>query len=410
VYNPGHPVGVLGKGNFGCVYKACGHGKAWAIKHITNVSTYAALTKNEIEVLGLLAGHPNIIGLADTIAHPSQNSLFLVMEFVEGGDLLGALTNYPYLFDEALVRGIMFYTSCALGYAHERNVMHRDVKPENILLTKDLVPKVADFGLARTLGSNETCRTLAGSPGYMAPEVLDTRVPYDFPADIFSLGLVFADMVNEKCCCQWWLAVKPEPVKERYLKKWPSDKVPAKMSAITLELQHKLISHVPGERLTAYQFCHELLKLAEADPMPCKLWSVSPKMPAGPPAQKMISPMEAADIAGRLGYAKGSPVLVRAEGQWREGVVDHISTMLCPGAAQVRFQGEQGATLILVPPAQFTELLRPALKVPNSLERSVITMAGDLRPEEQKEQKPTEKRKPAPTASTRCKNAGCCVQ
>merc|ERR1719183_1722293 len=111
--------------------------------------------------------------------------------------------------------------------------------------------------------------------------------------------------------------------------------------------------------------------------MPCKLWSETPKMPSGPPAPRMISPADAADIAGRLGYTKGSNVLVYVGGAWKEGKVDHISTALCPGAAQVRFQGQEGEQLILIAPGQFSEFLRPAIQVPLSVERSVITMAGD---------------------------------
>jgi len=294
--------------------------------------------------------------------------------------------------------------------------MHRDLKPENVLLNRDLMPKIADFGLARTVGSSEVCRTIAGTPGYIAPEVLDVRVPYDFPADVYSLGLVFADMLNQTSCCQWWLADKPEPVKERFLKKWPADKSPATMSDAILKLPKRLTLHVPGERTTAYQLCQDLMELADKDPMPCKLLSVTPKMPSGPPAPRVISPVDAADIAGRLGYTKGSNVMVRVADVWKEGEVDHISTALCPGAAQVRFQGEECEQLILIAPGQFAEFLRPAMQVPLSVERSVITMHGDIAAKgtvERRNRKSRTARTPRPVpeaAKSKCQPAGCCVQ
>jgi hypothetical protein len=275
VYNPGLPAGVLGKGNFGCVYKAVKNSVPWAVKKIDNASTYEYLTKKEIEVLRLLTDHPAIVGLGDTISHPARDWMFIIMEFVDGGDLLGALTKLPYMFEESLVRAMMFHLACGLGVAHEAGVLHRDLKPENILLTKDLMPKIADFGLARFVGSADVVRTVAGTPGYIAPEVLDVRVPYDFPADVFSMGLVFADLMNPESCCQWWIADKPEPVKRRYQKKWPADKSPMKMSTQILEIQQGAIANVPGERITAYQLCKDILQLSENDPMPCALWSMS---------------------------------------------------------------------------------------------------------------------------------------
>merc|ERR1712079_220905 len=98
---------------------------------------------------------------------------------------------------------VMFHTACALAYAHELGVMHRDIKPDNIILRSDGFPKVADFGLARVVGGQSIHRTIVGTPGYMAPEIEDPRVPYDFAADVYSLGLVFADMLDERWCCRW---------------------------------------------------------------------------------------------------------------------------------------------------------------------------------------------------------------
>lgn len=407
VYNAGLPAGVLGKGNFGAVYKATGHGAPWAVKKIESASAFEFLTQKEIEVLRLLNGHPNIVALKDTVVYPPRDWMFIVMEFVEGGDLLGALTRYPHIFDEPLVRAMLFQLSCGLGCAHEAGVLHRDLKPENILLRRDMVPKIADFGLSRIVGRTEVCQTMAGTPGYMAPEIMDVRVPYDFPADMYSFGLIVFDMLSDKSCCEWCMANKPASDKERFLKRWPDGARPTKKSADIIKLQKKAISQVPGERITAHQMCQELLELAETDPMPCKLWSAETKRPTKAPAQRMVSPVDAAEIAGRLGYTKGQPVMIFAEGEVRKGKVEHISTALCPGAAQVRYKikGEEKTTLIC--PWQFADVLRPALREPLSGERSIITKAGD--DSEAVVAKAT--RRPVPEVQkSRCRPATCSVQ
>lgn len=417
VYNPGLPAGVLGKGNFGSVYKASGRGKFWAVKKIHNASTYHFLTQKEISVLALLNGHPNIVSLADTLAHPARDWLFIVMEFVEGGDLLGALTKHPHSFEEPLIRAMMFHISSGLAYAHAAGVLHRDLKPENVLLCKDMVPKIADFGLARIVGMADFCQTMAGTPGYMAPEVMDVRVPYDFPADVYSLGLVFADMLSQKSCLEWMIAGIPSVDQKRFVKRWPAGAMPGKKSAAVIALQKKATCQVPGERITAYQLCKDLLQIEKTDSMPCQLWSRVSKVP-GPPAKRMVSPADAAEIAGKLGYAKGSPVLVVVDKQWHKGKVEHISTALCPGALQVRYKSDKGEKSTLVCPWQFATMLRPGLREPLSIERSRITDAGEstdadgpvAKLERNAANSMRKSKAPPEVRETRCQPATCCVQ
>jgi serine/threonine protein kinase len=374
VYNQGLPPGMLGKGNFGCVYKASGHGSVWAIKKIEHASASEFLTQKEIGVLRLLNGHPNIVSLADVIVHPLRDWMFIVMEFVEGGDLLGTLTKHPQLFEEALIRAMMYHISCGLAHAHAAGVLHRDLKPENILLKHNLVPKIADFGLARTVGITDVCQTIAGTPGYMAPEVMDARCLYDFPADVYALGLIFADMLSDKCCGEWVFFKIPPADKDRFMKRWPAGALPGKKSQSVVALQKKLVCPVPGERASAYQLCKDLLELDKSDPMPCKLWSCAGQTPDAPPPKRMVTPMAAAEIAGRLGYAKGSDVVVHAEGQWHNGRVEHISTTACPGALQVRYEADEVLKTTLVCPWQFTTSLRPRQHQPPTGEQSRVTL------------------------------------
>merc|ERR1712048_838243 len=125
------------------------------------VSVLGNLAYTELQVLQLLQ-HPSIVRFIDAFAYAERDWTFIVMEFVEGGDLLHALTNTPQVFDEARLRPMMFHIACGLGYAHERGVMHRDIKPENILLTADFFPKVTDFGLARVVSQSEVLQTMVG--------------------------------------------------------------------------------------------------------------------------------------------------------------------------------------------------------------------------------------------------------
>jgi serine/threonine-protein kinase len=145
--------------------------------------------------------HSNIAGVYDVIEN--QDELWLVMEYVEGINLR-LRTRTPTSFTEFLNIGIQ----CADGLvaAHQKEIVHSDIKPENIMLTPAGTVKILDFGVARrpTLvadGQSPTSSlatmtgSLCGTPAYMAPEVLMQK-PHDGRADIFSLGLVFYEMLG----------------------------------------------------------------------------------------------------------------------------------------------------------------------------------------------------------------------
>merc|ERR1719247_1443934 len=308
-FRPNLPPGAIGKGAFGVVYRA----EDWnqdvvAVKMIeTKSEQNKELIAKEIEVLKML-GHPSIVNLRSVIIEPRTDWMFIVMEFVEGGDLLDRLTQDPAPFGEALVRVLTFHVTCGLAYAHSQGVIHRDIKPENILLCKDGFPKVADFGLARTGGNQMSIapwRTVAGTPCYAAPEVQHATTIYDFSADVYSLGLVLADMI------------------------------------------------LP-------QVCQDLLKLAQENPLPHEFWGVPTVMPQKAPAEKPVSEKMAAEIAGKQGYAVGSRVTVNAQGTWFPGIVEHISTTVCPGALHVRYKNGEGKDLrVLILPWHFQHCLRP---------------------------------------------------
>jgi eukaryotic-like serine/threonine-protein kinase len=143
--------------------------------------------------------HPNVGGIYDVLEHGGE--LWLVMEYVEGETLRDRLSR-PISTDEFFA----IATQCCEGLqaAHEKGIIHGDIKPENIMLTPGNRVKILDFGVARrawnsnpedATKSMETMTASGGTPAYMAPEVL-LQQPDDGRSDLFSLGLVFYEMLG----------------------------------------------------------------------------------------------------------------------------------------------------------------------------------------------------------------------
>lgn len=194
---------LIGKGGMGAVYHAVRGGDfrmQAAVKVVKRgFDTDAALSRfrNERRILAELR-HPNIAGLLDGGA--TDNGLpYLVMEFVDGVPLL------EYAQPLALrARLQLFRTVCgAVQFAHDHNVLHRDIKPGNILVTKDGFPKLLDFGIAKVLdaspGESGAALTMAGprpmTPQYASPEQVRGE-PLGPASDIYSLGTVLYELLT----------------------------------------------------------------------------------------------------------------------------------------------------------------------------------------------------------------------
>ncbi|TYH99420.1 serine/threonine-protein kinase ATG1t isoform X2 [Gossypium hirsutum] len=139
--------------------------------------------------------HPNIIRLLHVLQ--SESCLFLVLEFCAGGNLASYIRRYGRV-QEQLARRFMQQLGAGLEVLQSHHIVHRDLKPENILLSgskDDLVLKIADFGLSRSLDPGNYAQTVCGSPLYMAPEVLQFQ-SYNEKVDMWSLGAILFELLN----------------------------------------------------------------------------------------------------------------------------------------------------------------------------------------------------------------------
>jgi protein kinase-like protein len=141
--------------------------------------------QRECKITGRLSGHPNVVTVLDTGTTRSGRP-YIVMEYFEHGALTDRLQREgPLPVPEVLRIGVKM--AGALAATHETEVLHRDVKPQNILVSRYGEPALADFGIARLVDSFETAHTQAFTPHHAAPEVLEGRQP-GVRSDIYSLG------------------------------------------------------------------------------------------------------------------------------------------------------------------------------------------------------------------------------
>lgn len=137
--------------------------------------------------------HPNIVQVYDFFE--AEGFFWIAMEFVKGGELEEKLQTDSFDIQETL--RLVKQLAEALGYAHEKGVIHRDFKPANVLLTEDADVKISDFGIAKLAQSSVLTQlnTVMGTPSYMSPEQANGEVA-DLHTDIYSLGVVFFQMLS----------------------------------------------------------------------------------------------------------------------------------------------------------------------------------------------------------------------
>ena len=193
---------LLGQGGMGSVYRATDTSldRAVALKIMNpGVATNADFLrrfKSEARVLGRLQ-HPNIVNVY-TFRHVDSH-LIIVMEYVGGGTLSDLIDQHGAIPVSQSV-DLLKQSLTALDFAHSSNIIHRDIKPPNILLTEEHQVKVSDFGLAKIQeDSNATMVTRVGMTGgtlhYMPPEQTEALSNVDHRGDLYSLGMTFYQML-----------------------------------------------------------------------------------------------------------------------------------------------------------------------------------------------------------------------
>ncbi|WP_165969156.1 serine/threonine-protein kinase [Actinomadura sp. KC06] len=198
---PGYRVlEQVGEGGFSVVYRAHQEhlDRMVALKVLSIGSVDDAAMRRfqrESKITGRLSGHPNIVTVLDTGTTRSGRP-YIAMEYFEHGALTDRLAREgPLPVADVLRIGVKM--AGALAATHETDVLHRDVKPQNVLLSRYGEPALADFGIARLVDSFDATHTQAFTPHHAAPEVLEGRPP-GVGADIYSLGSTLYQLLADR--------------------------------------------------------------------------------------------------------------------------------------------------------------------------------------------------------------------
>jgi serine/threonine-protein kinase len=344
-------VKMLGAGGMGQVYQA----QDVKLKRVVAIKRMAPrLQQDEGDRRRFLReaqqasalNHPNIASIYDVIEE--QGEIFLIMEYVEGTPLRAFLqTHKDFSFDE-------FFKVAAQGLeglnaAHQKGILHGDIKPENLMLTLEGRVKVLDFGVARrfslgdaseaTLTAATLSTSISGTPAYMAPEVLMQK-PYDGRADLFSMGLVCYEMLGgrqpfETDSMAGTLAsvlhTEPPPIEQLNPKVSPS------ISAVLQTMMAK----DPAQRYSsARDVLLDLHRIQEGESPVFARGATNQKRPKSGFSKSRFSPMKLAGamiatllVAGMLFFLRG---LLRSGPHQ-------------PGSSSSQSSGEQSTTLVVLP-------------------------------------------------------------
>jgi len=191
-------LGKIGKGSYGKIYKVSRDGHILALKRVdmTNLSPQEQTdTLNEVSLMAQL-DNEHIVRFYD--AFMDNNSMYIAMELLSGGDLghiIHKAQKQNVLIEEETVWQFLVECCCGLKYLHDRRMLHRDLKPQNIMLDAEGHVKLVDFGFTKLLAANQLAMSVVGTPLYMSPELLQKQ-GYDDRTDVWSLGCIFYELLT----------------------------------------------------------------------------------------------------------------------------------------------------------------------------------------------------------------------
>ena len=187
----------IGRGSFSTVYKGINqnNNEEVAIKKINNkgLTKMRGYIDKEIHLMKNL-NHRNIVKLYDVLYDfNNTDEVYLILEYCCNGNLTTFLGCNG--IDENMAKNYLRQLSEGLKYLKENNISHRDLKPQNILINKENILKIIDFGFAKSIESCNIADTFCGSPLYMAPEIL-TYKKYTDQADLWSVGVILYELLT----------------------------------------------------------------------------------------------------------------------------------------------------------------------------------------------------------------------
>ena len=194
-------VSTLGRGASGTAHlvESAITGQRWVIKKVDmNDMTFKerVQARNEARLLECL-NHPNITKFKDVFKDKKLH-LNIVMEYADGGclsDLISEHKKRNTRLSEDTILNTFTQVCLGLKHCHDRKILHRDVKPQNIFLTQRGICKVGDFGISKVLsGTVDKASTIIGTPLYLSPELLQSK-DYNQASDIWALGILLYEMI-----------------------------------------------------------------------------------------------------------------------------------------------------------------------------------------------------------------------
>ncbi|XP_060584865.1 serine/threonine-protein kinase ULK2-like isoform X3 [Ruditapes philippinarum] len=310
---------LIGHGAFAVVFKGRLRKypeKTVAIKSITkkNIAKSQNLLSKEIKILKELSGlhHENVVQLME--CKETTNHVYLVMEYCNGGDLADYLQAKGTLSEDT-ISNFLRQIAGAMRALNGKGIVHRDMKPQNILLcfppgsknppASEINLKIADFGFARFLQDGVMAATLCGSPMYMAPEVI-MSLQYDAKADLWSIGTIVFQCLTGKAPFQ---ATTPQQLKQYYEKTLelrpniPSGTSPELKDLLLKLLKRNAKDRIEFEDFFIHPFVRPLSPAASSSPVPVP--GRSPSFSSDSPAS--LKANSASPLSGKMEYSPSPP-------------------------------------------------------------------------------------------------------